>query len=331
MGVQAYTIAVGFMGGLGGLAAVGAVTLAILQLRRPRSAVRRPAFAFDLPVASPVLLRESQAQGEDAAPPVPPPPPAPPPPRLELALMSPRAPMRLRVPVDLARGRILELSLPLWISAAGSCDLPELTIRIVLPNEITYGASLDHLAREPIPGLTDARVAYASSENQTTITIEVPLLEGGAEANIPVPVSIKHAGAGAYPIAATASCPALGTIERSYELELVDASAPVSNEIGTLGWTCRPDESSRVRDPDLPLDRIVSTAFVVTETDEEDEQEAHQEPDEAAAHEAASSEPPSLEAAEAEPDLSEPAQSDPPEAEPPEAEPSEHEPVSHEI
>jgi hypothetical protein len=230
-------------------------------------------------------------------------------------LMSPRAPERLRVPVDLARGRILELSLPLWVSAAGSCDLPDLTIRIVLPNEITYGASLDRLAREPIPGLTDTRVAYASSENQTTITIEVLLLEGGTEANIPVPVSIKHAGAGVYPIAASASCAVLGTIERSYELDLVDPSTPFSNQIGALGWTCRPDESSRVRDPDLPLDRIVSTAFVVTEADEEAGQEPEQEqevdgqPDEAA-HDDDAPDSPTLEAAEAEPDLTEPAQSE---------------------
>ena len=300
MGGQAYTIAVGFMGGLGALAALAAVVLAILQLRRPRRAVRRPAFAFDLPVASPVLLREPHAAPDaDLQPPAaietPPPPP---PPRLEMALMSPRAPPRLKVPVDLARGRILELSLPLWISAAGSCDLPDLTIRIMLPNEITYGASLDRMAREPIPGVAGARVAYASSENQTTITIEVSLLEGGTEANIPVPVSIKHAGAGAYPIAATAACAALGMVECSYELDLVDSSTPVSNEIGTVGWTCRPDEASRVRDPDLPLDRIISTAFVVTETDEAVHEEEHEEAAEASeADEPPPSEPASSEAA----------------------------------
>lgn len=297
MGVQAYTIAVAFMAGLGALAALGAIALAFHQFARWRPA-RRPAFVFDPPVASPVLFKEpepepttleptvlaaaparepelqtveevqavAEVQPERTAEPEPEPEPPPPPaPHLELALMSPRAPGRLKVPVDLTRGRILELSLPLWLSSTGGSDLDDVKIRIVVPNEITYGASLERITREPLAELPGSRTSYVLAEHQTSIEIDIPFLAGGTEANIPVPISIKRAAVGAYLIQASASAPALETIERRYAIELVDVSAPDEADDGVPGWICRPDEAARVRDPHLPLDRIVSTTFGITE------------------------------------------------------------------
>lgn len=266
MVVQAYTIAVAFMAGLGGLAAIGAVALALFYLGRPRK-VRRSVMVFDAPQASPVALRDPDTLVRPVREtPFASHPPAAPRLRLDLALMSPRAPSRLKVPVDLARGRILELSLPLWVSTVGGGDLKDLKIRIVLPNEITYGASLDRLTRDPPAELAGAQASYVSTEHFTTIDILTPLLAGGTEAIIPVPVSIKHAAVGRYPILASASAQDLETIERRYEIELLDASAPASAELTSAGeWVCRPDEAARVRDPDLPLDRIVSTNFRISE------------------------------------------------------------------
>lgn len=278
MGVQAYTIAVVFMAGLGGLAALGAVALAIHLFGRRRPA-RRPVFVFEPPEVSPILLREPEPPAP-AAIQAPPPEPEPEPepviapapvaapalaPRLEIALMAPRAPGRLKVPVDLARGRILELSLPLWISAAGGGDLDEVRIHIRMPNEITYAASLDRMTRQPPADPPGARTSYLSAEHQTTIEISIPHLKGGGEAIIAIPVSIKHAAVGIYPITASASAPEIETIERLYELELIDASTPPPDEDPVPGWICWPDEAARIRDPHLPLDRIVSTKFGITE------------------------------------------------------------------
>ncbi len=177
--------------------------------------------------------------------------------------MSARAPTRLKVPVDLARGRILELSLPLWLSSGDGCDLRNLKVQIVLPNEITYGASLDRLSRETVPALPGAKTSYTSAESHTLIEIDIPLLAGGTEALIPIPISIKHAAAVAYPIMAMVSCEELDPVKRRYELEL---SSPGGEEIEDgESWTCRPDESARTRDPPLPLDRIASTRFVIHE------------------------------------------------------------------
>lgn len=272
MGVPAYTFVIVCMGALSAAAAMGALALALGQLT-PR---RKPAHKH--PVRGPMMFDPLPAQATPAPAPFelavaePPPPfetPAPPPPppvrKLDLALMSRRAPGRLRVPVDLARGRILELNLPLLVGNSGDADLDDIRIHITLPNEITYGASLERLGREGLAGLPGAVVRYALTEHDTRIRIEAPHLARGALASLPVPVSIKHAAEAAYPIVATVSAEGLEPLERRYELELLDPSAVVA-PVSTQGaWVCRPDETSRQRDPHLPLDRIASMEFAIAE------------------------------------------------------------------
>ena len=65
---------------------------------------------------------------------------------------------------------------PLWISSAGGCDLDDVRIRIVVPNEVTYGASLERLTREPLVELPGAHTSYQVAEHQTTIEIIIPRL-----------------------------------------------------------------------------------------------------------------------------------------------------------
>jgi len=185
--------------------------------------------------------------------------------RLELALMSPRAPERLRLPVELARGRILELNLPLLVANSGETDLGDVSIHVTLPNELTYGASLERFGREGLTGLPGAAARYALSEHETRIRIDVAHLARGAEATVPVPVSIKHAADTAYPIVIMAFAEGLQRLERCYELELLDPASVVAPVSSKDAWVCVPDDRAREREPHLPLDRIASTEFTVVE------------------------------------------------------------------
>lgn len=270
MGVPAYTFVVVCMGALSAAAAIGALALALGQLaprRKParkRSASRKP-MVFDVPAtqaAAPSPLRE-EPPAAIATPVV-----MEPLRRLDLALMSRRAPERLRVPVDLTRGRILELNLPLLLANAGEAELRDLTIHLTLPNEITYGASLERLNREGVAGAPGAVVRYVLSEHETRIRFDIPRLEPGAMVSIPAPISIKHAADAAYPIVAIAFAEGLEPLERRYELELMDPNAAIAPVSSRDAWVCRPDESSRQRDPHLPLDRIASMQFVIFEPGE---------------------------------------------------------------
>lgn len=269
MGVPAYTIVVVCMGVLSATAAIGALALALGQLAPRKPVRRRPAhrpMTFDLPPAAPQPEPFAEPPVPIALAPQAPIALAPPAPvaRLDLALMSRRAPERLRVPIDLTRGRILELNLPLLVANAGDMELENVSIQLILPNEITYGASLDRLARNGMPGLPDATVRYALSEAETHIRVDIPRLAAGAVATLPAPISIKHAADAAYPILATAFAQGLEPLQRRYELELMGpaAIAPVSSK---EAWVCRPDETSRQRDPHLPLDRIGSMQFAIFE------------------------------------------------------------------
>lgn len=181
--------------------------------------------------------------------------------------MSARAPERLRVPIDLVRGRILELNLPLLLANAGDDELEDVSVRLTLPNEITYGASLERLARDGAPGLPGTTIRYALSEHETHIRVDVPRLAPGEAATLPTPISIKHAADAAYRILAVAHAPGLEPLERRYELELVDPTLAVQPVSTADAWICRPDEGSRQRDPHLPLDRIASMRFVIFEPD----------------------------------------------------------------
>jgi hypothetical protein len=270
MSVPAYTFVIVCMGALSAAAAIGALALALGQLAPRRKAPRKRASSrgpmmFDAP---PVLTPE----------PAPPLQPDPEPPvqrleplraeprrRLDLALMSRRAPERLRVPVDLARGRILELNLPVLLANAGDTELEDVVVHIVLPNEITYGASLERLGREGLAGVPGAVARYVLSEHDTRIRIDIPRLAAGAMVGIPAPISIKHAAEGAYPIMAMAFAPGLEPVERRYELELMDPAAVIAPVSSHNAWVCRPDETSRQREPHLPLDRIASMQFAISE------------------------------------------------------------------
>ena len=283
MGVQAYTFVIVCMGALSAAAAIGALALALGQLsprRKPahKRAGRHP-MMFESPAAKP---RPDPVPFDPAPSPVPiaaapeprpfklPPEPTPPAPpqlmgRIDMALMSRRAPGRLRVPVDLARGRILELNLPLLLANTGEGALDEVSIHITLPNEITYGASLERLGREGLTGMPGAAVRYTLTEHETRIRIDAPHLAAGAQASVPVPVSIKHAADSAYSILATVSAKGQEPVERRYELELLDPSAVMAAVSTQAAWVCRPDETSRQRDPHLPLDRIASMQFAIAE------------------------------------------------------------------
>ena len=290
MGVPAYTFVIVCMGALSAVAAIGALALALSQLaprRKPDHArAGRAPMMFDPPPAKPAQAPRSALA--PASPPAPAPPPAAPEPkaaepppqpfeplpapaaleplgRLNMALMSARAPRRLRVPVELARGRILELNLPLLVENSGEADLHDISVHIVLPNEITYGASLERLGREGLAGLPGSKVRYTLAEHDTRIRIDAPRLARGAQATLPVPVSIKHAADSTYPIVAIVSAEGAEPLERRYELELLDTAAPAAAASSADAWVCRPDESSRQRDQHLPLDRITSMRFAIAE------------------------------------------------------------------
>ncbi len=283
MGVPAYTIVVVCMGALSAAAAIGALSLALGQLRprgrtaHKRSSAIRPMVFDRMPraepqpssspsaeLAFPELSPEPEPQPEPIEP-IEPPVVREPLRRLELALMSRRAPQRLCLRVGLARGRILELNLPLLLDNAGDVDLEDVSLHITLPNEITYGASLERMGREGVAAVPGAVARYALSEHETRIRIDIPRLEAGATISVPAPVSIKHAAHAAYPIVAVAFAPGLERVERRYALELMDPAEDIDPAARPDAWVCRPDETTRQRDPHLPLDRISSMEFQVSE------------------------------------------------------------------
>ena len=272
MDVPAYTYVVVCMVALSAMAAFGALALALGQLA-PRRPVRRPTplrparpMAFDLaPAATAPEPLPPPRQAAAPAPAAASLPPRRPRRRLDLALMSAQAPERLRVPVDLARGRILELNLPLLLVNAGDDELEQVSVQLTLPNEITYGASLERLAREGVPELPGVTIRYALSEHETRIRVDIPQLAPGAAVTLPTPISIKHAPDAAYRILATAQVPGLEPLQRRYELELMDRATSTAPLSSADAWVCRPDETSRQRDPHLPLDRITSMQFAISE------------------------------------------------------------------
>ena len=271
MGVPAYTIVVVCMGALSATAAIGALALALGQLsphrrRADKGAAAARRMMFD-PQPEPASLSQQPTPVAAARTPAPVIPEVVRQPlrRLELALMSRRAPERLKVPVRLNRGRILELNLPLLLSNAGETGLDDISIHITLPNEITYGASLERLSREALGALPGAVARYTLSEHETRIRIDIPRLEAGAMASVPVPICIKHAADAAYAIVAVAVAEGLEPVERRYELELMDPAAVIAPASSRDAWVCRPDETSRQRDPHLPLDRLCSMEFQVSE------------------------------------------------------------------
>lgn len=260
MNGSAYLLPVIFMGAISAIALVAAVVLAFRGLASrqfSRAEMRALTFQFpDEPRVGPRDGPELLAEAIGAAePPRPPPPPA----RLDLALLSPGSPQRLRIPVSMASGRILELGLPLWLSTQGGRDLEDVRVRIALPTEITYGASLDRMTDSSL-GLPGARAVYSSGADKTVIDISLPKAPGEAQVEIPIPVCIKGLPVGAHAVGISVAGGGLEPLQREYLLELVaEADGEVCELVATdegVVWICRPDEGQRQRDPRLPLDRI---------------------------------------------------------------------------
>jgi hypothetical protein len=257
-----YLLPVIFMGAISAAAAIGAIVMAIRGLgpqRFSRDQMRALTFQFpDEARRAPDPARQATAAGVAARPasrPSPPPPPA----RLDLALLSPGSPQRLRIPVAMASGRILELGLPLHLSTRGGRDLEDVRLKITMPTELTFGASLDRMTGSAL-ALPGARAAYASGPDGTVIDISLPKTPGGAEVEIPIPVCVKGAPAGTHTLAISAEGGGLDPIALEYRVEIEpdaegEVCALVDSEEG-LVWICRPVEDQRQRDPALPLDRI---------------------------------------------------------------------------
>ena len=266
MELQPFTIAVFGMGAVSAIAALTALMLLLRHLSRSSMhAPRTRSFDFDAPDPSP-------AATFSAAPPAPSPDPTPAspptPPRLSLFLIAPDAPEALVTPVRLVRGRILEINLPVGLSWTGTQDLDDLAISIQLPNEITYGASLEHMLQQPPPAnLPGATISYASALARTTISILTRRAPGGLETWFALPVSVTQMSARAHPVLLTVSAAGIEPIARNYVLELTE-DAGVEGEPEPAAkpdaWVCRPDDSRRERDPQLPLDRIAAANFSIS-------------------------------------------------------------------
>jgi len=246
-----------------GLIAMAALSAAVLLLVR---LLRHPAPGGP---ARPLLLDDSAFDAPRGPPRGRAPAGPPQPPRLAASLLSPRAPSRLRFPLRLTIGRILELNLPLRLDWSGDYPLDRVELRLLLPNEITYGPSLERLIVEAPRALPGAAARYASGQTHTLVTVAAPQLAAKASATLVVPISVKPGAAGAFPVQITLSCPSLGEKERRYRLELIevadDAQAADVAVATPDAWTCLPDEASRLTDPDQPLDRLASTRFAVIE------------------------------------------------------------------
>ena len=249
--------------GMGAVSAVAAIAALVMlfkhlshgQMRAPR----RAAFNFDQPTASPAARQPEPRRG----------PPPPIPARLSLHLIAPDAPEAILMPLRLVRGRILEVNLPLGLTWTGRHDLEDLLIRVQLPNDITYGASLEHMLHAPLPAqLPVASISYASAQARTTISITAPQAPGGTEASFALPISVTQMSARTHPVLLTVSAAGVEPIVRNYVLELLedagDNATEPAPEVPPGVWICRPDDARRERDPHLPLDRIASTTFAIT-------------------------------------------------------------------
>jgi hypothetical protein len=254
-------LTIAFMAAIGVIAAVGALVLAYKNLGRPAALNLqyltfefKEGFAPKLDLSSPSPLPLHSAAPEPEPEPEPPPPPPPPEPRLELALLAQGAPGRLRVPVNLTYGRILELGLPLRVSTEGGCDLDRVKLRVSMPNDVTYGASLERLSDGPF-GIPGAKVAYSTADSLTFIDIDLPHVPAETVAEFAIPVCVKRAVERAFTFKVAVSSEALGEVLRTYDVELV---GPREDAIaGEDGWLVfRPDEADRIMDERLPLDRI---------------------------------------------------------------------------
>jgi hypothetical protein len=160
----------------------------------------------------------------------------------------------------MASGRILELGLPLMLSTRGGRDLEDVHLKITMPTELTFGASLDRMTGSAL-ALPGARAAYASDPTgQTVIDIRLPKTPGGAEVEIPIPVCVKGMPAGTHTLAISAEGGGLDPIALEYSVELEPGAEGEICELvdaeGGKAWICRPLEDQRQRDPALPLDRI---------------------------------------------------------------------------
>lgn len=266
MDLTTYLLPVIFMGAISAAAAIAAIVLAFRRLAsRQFSRAELRALAFEFPdepraAPDPLLRRPAPAIAAQARAPTPKPPPPPPPPaRLDMALVSPGSPRRLHIPVTMASGRILELGLPLCLSTKGGRDLEDVRLRIAVPTEITYVASLERMTDSSL-GLPGARAAYSTGDGRTFIDISLPKTPGEAEVEIPIPICVKSQPIGVHTLAISAAGGGLEPIEREYQLELSPlAEGEICELVDTPEgsvWICRPDEGQRQRDPRLPLDRI---------------------------------------------------------------------------
>lgn len=250
MGAPA-TLTIVFIALIASAAAIGALVLAFQNLGRP-AALNLQYLRFEFKEGFAPRLDLAAAEPEPPAPP--PPPPPPPKPRLELSLLAQRAPGRLRVPVTLSYGRILELGLPLRISTRRGCELSDVKLTISVPNEVTYGASLQRMADGPLP-IEGAKVSYSTADSLTLIDLSLPRLEADAVVELAVPVCVKRAVERAFTVKVSASSEALGEVLRAFDVELVGPREDLAGEDG--GWRVfHPDEAHRVKDERLPLDRI---------------------------------------------------------------------------
>ena len=267
MELQPFTIAVFGMGAVSAIAAFTALILLLRHLSRSNMhAPRTRSFDFDAqdprPTATYVAAppeREPEPE-PDETPTTPPSPP-----RLSLFLIAPDAPETLVTPVRLIRGRILEINLPVGLSWTGAHELNDLTISIQLPNEITYGASLEHMLQQPLPPeLPGATVGYASALARTSISIMASRAPAGVEAWFDLPVSVTQMSARAHPVLLTVSAVGIEPIARNYVLELTEDTGVEGEPTAKPdSWICRPDDAQRERDPQLPLDRIAATNFTI--------------------------------------------------------------------
>jgi len=194
--------------------------------------------------------------------PVPPRPEPRPAPRLEAYLFAPDAPRRVSVPVLTTRGRILEIGLPLHLRWTGAGDLADLRIETELPNDITYGPSLERMIVEGLPcALSGGHATYASGPALTTVRDRAARLEPGVQTVVFIPIAVKHGQAGAFPVSIAVSSAGAPTVRLDHVLELFAAKGGCA----AAAWLCVPDETARTRDERLPLDRITSTRFARVE------------------------------------------------------------------
>lgn len=190
---------------------------------------------------------------------------APPPeaPRLEAHLLSPQAPGRLRLPVRLEPGRMLEVDIPIALSWTGAQHLYLVHVVAVLPRALVDEASLERLVAELRPGREDARAEVSHQGATSTLTFVLARLAGGAQVSLPIPICLTAETSGAFELRLSVDCAAMDAFERRYLLEPIppDRWQTEPREPGI--WICAPDEESRMVDPELPLDRIASMKFLV--------------------------------------------------------------------